>query len=65
MYLSDDYSTYIKSICPSGGHGRGYRPALQNRPAARHVQLQLQTRKTGANPREAATSTEVRPFIFK
>ena len=33
--LSDDY--YIKSICPSGGHGRGHRPAIQNRAAARHV----------------------------
>ena len=36
--LSDDY--YIKSICPSGEHGRGQRPALQNRAAAqkkRHV----------------------------
>ena len=32
---SDDY--YIKSICPSGGHGRGHRLALQNRAAARHV----------------------------
>ena len=29
----------IKSICPSGGHGRGYRLALQNRAAARHVPL--------------------------
>ena len=33
--ISDDY--YIKSICPSGGHGRGHRLALQNRPAARNV----------------------------
>ena len=32
---SDDY--YIKSICPSGDHGRGHRLALQNRAAARHV----------------------------
>ena len=35
--ISDDY--YIKSICPSGGHGRGHRLALQNRAAARHMQL--------------------------
>ena len=35
--ISDDY--YTKSICPSGGHGRGHRLALQNRAAARHTQL--------------------------
>ena len=35
--ISDDY--YIKSICPSGGHGRGHRLALQNRAAARNVPL--------------------------
>ena len=34
---ADDY--YIKPICPSGGHGRGHRLALQNRAAARHVPL--------------------------
>ena len=41
--LPDDYyiitTNYIKSICPSGGHGRGHRPAIQNRAAARYVQL--------------------------
>ena len=31
--VSDDY--YIKSICPSGGLGRGHRLALQNQAAAR------------------------------
>ena len=36
-YNADDY--YVKSICPSGGHGRGHRLALQNRAAARHVPL--------------------------
>ena len=33
--LADDY--YIKSMCPSGGPGRGHRLALQNRAAARHI----------------------------
>ena len=28
--IPDDY--YTKSICPSGGHGRGHRLALQNLP---------------------------------
>ena len=37
--LSDDY--YIKSTCPSGGHDRGHRPAIQNRVAARHVPLTI------------------------
>ena len=35
---------YIKSICPSGGHGRGHRLALQNRAAARHVPLTVNIR---------------------
>ena len=33
----DPDDTYIKSICPSGGHGRGHRLAPQNRAAARNV----------------------------
>ena len=33
--LSSAY--YVKPICPSGGHGRGHRLALQNRAAARHT----------------------------
>ena len=32
--ITDD--SYAKSICPSGGHGRGHRLALQNRAAARN-----------------------------
>ena len=42
----DDYN--IKSICPSGGHGRGHRPALQNRAAARNVPVTV-----NSNVREA------------
>ena len=42
--VSDDY--YIKPICPSGGHDRGHRLALQNRAAARNVPLTLKTAKT-------------------
>ena len=42
--IPDDY--YIKSICPSGGHGRGHRLALQNRAAARHVLLTVNTLAT-------------------
>ena len=40
--ISDDY--YIKSICPSGGHGRGHRLALQKRAAARNVPLTVKHR---------------------
>ena len=35
---------WIKSICTSGGHGRGHRPAIQNLAAARHVPLTVRTR---------------------
>ena len=37
--LSTTDGTYIKPICPSGGHGHGHRLALQNRAAARNVPL--------------------------
>ena len=36
--------SYQEPVCPSGGHGRGHRLALQNRPAARHVPLTVRTR---------------------
>ena len=37
--LSTTDGTYIKPSCPSGGHGRGHRLAIQNRAAARNVPL--------------------------
>ena len=42
--------TYIKPICPSGGHGRGHRLALQNRAAARHVPLTVNSWLLVRNP---------------
>ena len=36
-----DDTFYIKSICPSGGHGRGHHLALQNRDGGRNVPLTI------------------------
>ena len=44
----DDY--YIKSICPSGGHGRGHRLAIQNRAEARNVPLIVNANSTLHRP---------------
>ena len=63
---------YVKSISPSGGHGRGHRPAIQNRAAARHVQLQLQVdaslglggRVALAYPKWASLPVSVLPLLY-